>query len=208
MSADDGFLKSAYGLTSPEDTGAFYDRWASTYDKELQDNGYITPRRCAEALARLVPDTRAPVVDLGCGTGLSGIALRAAGFDTVDGFDYSPEMLAQAQARTGVYRHIGPIDLTQPLPFAPGTYAHACAAGVINPGHAPAAAVQRILSALPAGGMFVFSLNDHALAASECAGVAADTVRAGLARLMFEQYGDHIPGTGLRARVYVLQHTP
>jgi predicted TPR repeat methyltransferase len=206
-----GFLDSAYGLESPEKRDAFYDRWAKSYDDELTENGYVTPSRCAQALANHIstggqPMMLQPVVDLGCGTGLSGLALRAFGFDVVDGFDYSEQMLEQAAAREDGYRRTGTIDVNQPLDAHAGQYAHAIAAGVISPGHAPAEVVTRMLKILPPGGLVVFSLNDHALANAEYAAIANNVVRARVGRLRYENYGDHIPGTGLRARVYGLQH--
>ena len=78
--SEKNFLDHAYGLTSVEDTRAFYADWSLSYDAELHRNGYVTPQRCAEALARHMPDKSGPVLDVGCGTGLSGMELRAAGF--------------------------------------------------------------------------------------------------------------------------------
>ena len=66
-----------------------------------------------EALARANPGLESPVVDLGCGTGLSGEALRAAGFADVDGYDFSEGMLALARKKN-CYREIINTDLSQP----------------------------------------------------------------------------------------------
>ncbi|MDH3453013.1 MAG: methyltransferase domain-containing protein, partial [Gammaproteobacteria bacterium] len=90
-------------------------------------NGYVTPGRCAQALADLAPDKSAPLLDLGCGTGLSGEALRAAGFATLDGTDFSEEMLTLARAKPGLYRNLILGDLNNPLPGAPGDYANVAA---------------------------------------------------------------------------------
>lgn len=202
---DRKFLDTAYGLEDDAATRAFYDDWAASYDAEIAENGYATPRRCAEALAAQAPDHDAPILDLGCGTGLSGVALRAAGFATIDGAEPSAEMRARAESRTGVYRALRAIEPDDPLPFAPGSYAHVAAVGVISPGHAPPETVDKALAILPPGGCLVFSLNDHALEEAPYPGKVEEVIAAGHAELAFSEHGDHLPGIGLRSTVYVLR---
>lgn len=199
-----GFLGRVYGLDGPEETRALYASWAATYDAEIAANGYATPRRCAEALARQVADRTAPVIDIGCGTGLSGLALRAAGFTTIDGTDLTPEMLALAGAR-GLYRRLALADANALSPFAPGAYAHAAAIGLFGPGHAGPELVDAVVAALPPGGCFTFAFNDHTLAdpAYE-AGVEALLVQ-GVAELLHHAHGPHLPGIGVGALVFVLR---
>ncbi len=144
------------------------------------------------------------MLDIGCGTGLSGLALRAAGFVTLDGTDLSAEMLARASAR-GIYRRVFPGDAADPLPVAPGAYAAAAAIGVVNPGHAPPETIDAVLAILPPGGCFVFSLNDHALAEPAFPGHVERLLAEGAAELAFREHGPHLPGIGLAATVYVLR---
>ncbi|MDP6883623.1 MAG: methyltransferase domain-containing protein, partial [Rhodospirillales bacterium] len=54
------------------------------------------PSRCATALASTVAPDGARVLDVGCGSGLSGLALREVGFASIDGCDLSPAMAARA----------------------------------------------------------------------------------------------------------------
>jgi trans-aconitate 2-methyltransferase len=57
-------------------------------------------RACADLLARVPPRSRAHVIDLGCGSGISTAALRERYPDAdLLGIDNSPEMLAAARAR-------------------------------------------------------------------------------------------------------------
>ena len=199
------FLGAAYVLDHQGAAKDLYEDWAATYDAEIQENGYVTPRRCATALAAMADDLSAPLLDLGCGTGLSGLALRAAGFTTIDGVDISPSMLRRAEALPGVYRKTKVVDIGAPVPAAPEEYRYVNAAGVISPEHAPAEAVDEILAVLPSKGCLVFSLNDHALADPTFPGKVAEVVEQGRAFLEFEEYGDHLPGIGLNARVYGLR---
>ena len=164
------------------------------------------PRRAAAP--RRWPPTAdiltAPVLDLGSGTGLSGVALRAAGFTTIDGAEPSAGMRDRATAR-GVYRAVVAIEPDDPLPFEPGAYAHVAAVGVISPGHAPPGTIDKALAILPAGGCLVFSLNDHALEEPDFPARAEAVVSEGMADLIFSEHGDHLPGIGLRSTVYVLR---
>ncbi len=202
--ADRKFLDTAYGLDNPDHTRSFYDDWAESYDAEISENGYATPRRCAQALAKEARDLMAPVLDLGCGTGLSGLALRAAGFGAVDGAEPSAEMRVRAE-QTGAYRAIHEIEPEEPLPFAAGAYAHINAAGVISPGHAPPETMDKALAILPVGGCLVFSLNDHALAETEYPQRVEDLIAGGAADLVFREHGPHLPGIDLESTVHVLK---
>jgi predicted TPR repeat methyltransferase len=198
------FLDHAYDLPDRQATAAFYGDWAASYDAEITGNGYATPARCAAALAAHAANPGAPVLDIGCGTGLSGLALAAAGFGTIDGTDLSAEMLARAEAR-GVYRRLFRGDLADPLPVAPGAYANAAAVGVVSPGHAPPETMDAVLAILPAGGCFVLSLNDHALADPAFPGHIERLVAGGEAELLFREHGAHLPGIGLEATVFVVR---
>lgn len=197
------YLNYAYNHGRGEEAVAFYDSWATTYDDELTSGNYQTPARCAAALANAMDDITLPVLDFGCGTGLSGKALAAAGFTTIDGWDPSPKMLARAERRNE-YRVLRQIDPDRPL-FAPeNTYAGVNAAGVLSPGLAPPETFDQLLDFLPIGGCIAFSLNDHAIENGEHEEHLDDLFKRGIVRLTFREYGEHIPGTGLKAWVFVI----
>lgn len=198
------YLDRVYEIDSPESAEAFYDDWAEAYDAELMENGYATPARVAAALARHMDARDAPILDFGCGTGLSGRALAETGFTVIDGLDLSAEMLAVAE-RTGVYRRLKRIEAGAALPATPGDYAAVTAAGVIGHGAAPLDVFDAILQALGPGGLFVFSFNDHTLEDPAFEGRVTAATESGDARLLERAYGDHIPAIGLKAVVYVLQ---
>ncbi|MFN3211366.1 MAG: class I SAM-dependent DNA methyltransferase, partial [Roseovarius sp.] len=159
----ENFLDKVYDAGDPEETRALYDAWAASYDTEIAANGYATPGRVADALFRFNKSPEAPVLDYGCGTGLSGLALKLAGFPTIDGMDPSHEMLDGAR-RKGVYRSLIPLDLGDPAPIPAGIYGAITCIGVIGTGAAPATTLHIVLRALPPAGLLGFSLNDHALA--------------------------------------------
>ena len=92
------FLNQAYGI-STLDSRDLYTAWSDSYDKEVHENGYVTPMRVAEALDRHVLDKNTTVLDYGCGTGLSGQALLNVGFQAVDGVDVTAAMVDLAREK-------------------------------------------------------------------------------------------------------------
>jgi SAM-dependent methyltransferase len=79
-----------------------YEEWARTYDAVVQDEMDL------RLLARLTAVDWAAAgrtIDLACGTGRIGLWLHAQGVARLDGLDFTPAMLRQAQAR-GVYERL------------------------------------------------------------------------------------------------------
>ncbi|MEM9063159.1 MAG: methyltransferase domain-containing protein [Pseudomonadota bacterium] len=203
--ANKSFLDSAYELEDLESTRAFYADWAETYDAEVKSNGYVTPQRCAKALSEAVSDLAAPLLDIGCGTGLSGIALRDAGFTTVDGTDLSQEMIDIATHRGDIYRELFLGLARDPLPIPAGEYVNAAAIGVFSPGHAPPETMDTVMGFLPRGGCFVFSMNDHALEDPSYVAKIEQVVADRVVEQVFREHGPHLPGIGLQSTVVVLR---
>lgn len=197
-------LEKAYGLDSREETQAFYTDWAATYDAEVLANGYATPDRCAAALARHVADKSGSILDIGCGTGLSGAALTKAGFTNLTGSEVNPDMLKIAKAR-GVYRDVWLADPEAPYPFETGTYDTIAAIGVIGCGAAPLPVLEGAFDKLARGGTCVFSFNDHTLEDPSFAAAVTARVEGGDFQLMEAEHGPHLPGKGIESRVYVLR---
>lgn len=196
------FLDKAYKARDAASTRALYDDWAASYEAEVGENGYATPARCAEALKSQTRDMSAPILDFGCGTGLSGLALKLAGFDTIDGVDVSAEMLEGARSKS-VYRHLDQIEAGAPLPRS--DYTAMSAIGVIGAGAAPISVLHTLMRALPRNGKLVFSFNDHALEDPGNEGGVAEWTDCGAARLLFKEHGPHLPGIDLKSTVYVLE---
>jgi predicted TPR repeat methyltransferase len=88
---DHDWLKQ--GSTSSGEVRKIYDDWAASYDKTLERWDYRAPAQAAELLRAAIP-AGSVLLDAGCGTGLTGLALRAAGFvGPIDGVDLSPASL-------------------------------------------------------------------------------------------------------------------
>ena len=202
-SPSEGFLGTAYDLETGDQTLDHYQRWSGTYDQEVGvDNGYAQPARCAAALAR-VAGSCDHVLDVGCGTGLSGVALRDAGFTRLDGCDFSPPMLERA-AETGVYRQLFEADLNAGLDIDGDAYDHAVAVGVFSFGHIRSDALREVLRVVRPGGAVVVGVNDHFWEVGELA-AELDAIEAdGQASVASREHGEHLPGAAIMGWVIVL----
>lgn len=198
------FLDSVYGLETVDDTRRLYDDWSATYDDEVGGKGYATPARVAQALSRHLTDPAASILDFGCGTGMSGAAMKAAGFSTIDGCDLSAEMLAQAKQKSA-YRKLWQSDPEAPFPVQPGEYHAITAVGVVSVGAAPPETIDMLVAALVPGGLLAFSFNDHTFEDPRFEARVNTILKDSTCRQMLREDGEHLPGIDLRSTVFVLE---
>jgi len=146
-----------------DDVAQYYDDWADDYDRTLADWRYEAPDRVAETLqAELTP--AAVILDAGCGTGLSGRALAAAGFNCVDGMDVSARSVEIARS-LGVYRDVAQVDMQKlPLPYADDTYDGLACVGVLTYVPDSDAILREFSRVLKPGGLMVLTQRDDILA--------------------------------------------
>ena len=194
-------LDTAYELQNADEALAHYEAWAATYDEEVDGkHRYAQPRRCASALAELVDPAGVEVLDVGCGTGLSGSALAAAGFSTLDGCDLSPAMLKQAE-RTGTYRRLFEADLNEGIDVPDGFYDAVTAVGVLSFGHARTDALREMLRVVHPDGVLVVGLNDHYWAEGAVPAELEAIETVGQGRVVMREHGEHLPGAGIQGWV-------
>jgi predicted TPR repeat methyltransferase len=104
------------GTSDPREVADRYDAWAQGYDDDLAAWSYQAPSVVADTVLSRRPDTT-HVLDVGCGTGLVGQALRTRGFaGRLVGIDISEASLEVAR-RGGAYDSAEQADLQQRLPF-------------------------------------------------------------------------------------------
>ena len=199
------FLKRAYRLKNQQDTLSMYGDWAATYDQTMKDHDYQSPKRIVEALSRHRADKSVAIFDVGCGTGLSGMALAEAGFTQIDGSDVSPEMIEIARQLPGVYRQLTCVTLDDPFPFADGAYQVITAMGVIADQHAPPRTIGQLLDKLYTGGLLIFSLNNHTLENPDYLQACHDAVTDGIAIILEDHDGPHMVKLGMTSKIMVLQ---
>lgn len=194
---EDAFLKGAYELNDVQDAMAFYAEWAEDYDDRMERVlGYVAPRLMADRFAEIAPATQDPILDVGCGTGLTCQYLRAHGFSTVDGVDLNPQMLAKSRDR-GVYRNLIEADITTPIDLPSASYQGVISSGTFTLGHVGATPIPELVRLLKPGGILGCTVHreiwepqgfEDAFAQQESAGALAPLSRT--PGEFFTGYGD------------------
>jgi predicted TPR repeat methyltransferase len=119
------------GTSDPREVANRYDDWAQSYDDDLVAWSYQAPQVVAETVLSRHPAADS-VLDVGCGTGMVGRALRARGFaGRLHGLDISQASLEVAR-QSGAYDAAEPADLQQPLPLADNSVDAVVCVGVMT----------------------------------------------------------------------------
>lgn len=198
------FLNQTYRLETQEETLAHYEAWADTYDEEITENNYAQPSRCASALAQFSTIDEINVLDIGCGSGLSGLALNDFGFKNIDGCDFSPSMLEKAKS-TNVYQKLFLADINEELDIEEETYDAVCAVGVLAFAHVRTEALRQMLRVVKSKGLLVIGLNEHYWEGGSVGEKIRELSEGDEVELLFEEYGDHLPGADIGGWVAVLR---
>jgi predicted TPR repeat methyltransferase len=146
----------------------------------------------------------ARILDFGCGTGLSGLALRQAGFTTIDGLDISAPMLEKAQARD-LYANLWQSFPGEITGVTAGQYSVIVAAGVVSLGAAPPETLSLILDYLAPGGFIGLSFNDPTVAHGSYDAVLTHEISRGRVELLFRENGLHLQEPPMGSDVLILR---
>ncbi|MDA9865339.1 methyltransferase [bacterium] len=203
---DDDSKSNLWTPHTVDETQKIYRDWAEGYDGDMKDWEYATPGRIAMALRRSDANIDKAVLDYGCGTGLSGMALKAVGFDVVDGTDISAKMLEKAEER-GAYRQVWKGEPGSLGHIHAGDYPIIAACGVISLGAAPPETLDLLVSAMAPGGLLAFSFNEVTMGDRSYTDKLDIITLAPDMELVFEEDGPHLPAKDMTSTVYVLRRT-
>ncbi|NET25264.1 methyltransferase domain-containing protein [Okeania sp. SIO1I7] len=135
-----------------------YDAWASVYDTDLDQPYRCSPVHSANALAKVLPNKDATILDAGAGTGMVGEALAELGYTNIVGVDLSEKMLEVARKKQ-VYTALYQGNLEEPLAFtSEASYDAILSVGVFTFGHAHPRALKSLSSLLKKSGYFILTV--------------------------------------------------
>lgn len=199
-------LELVYGARTPEELSAAYAAWAASYDAETAALGYSLPFLIAAWVARHVPAGEGPLLDAGCGTGLSGPSLKALGYHDIAGLDLSADMLAIAASRR-TYGELKQAELGGALPWPDGHFRAFFSAGVFTVGHARASGLRELARITRPGGHAIFTVRDKAFDSGGFRHVFSELERQGTWRPVeesdwFRVYAVAEPDTLVKAFVF------
>ncbi len=201
-----GHFAKAYALKSSHDTRNYYKSWAATYDQEVGvDNGYAQPQRAAAMLRRHGGSKHMRILDAGCGSGLSGAALAAAGYDDLHGVDFSPEMLEQARLKN-VYATLAQADLNVGLPdMDDASFDAVTIVGVFSFGHVAPASCDELVRVLKPSGWLIIALNEQFWDKGDLCAKLDQLEGDGQIKIAEREFGDHLPGHDVKGWVIAAQ---
>lgn len=198
-------LDKAYAVETNEEVEQLYREWADRYDSDTVGRfGYIAPKLAADAFTRHCGDRDRPVVDLGCGTGLSGEALAALGFATIDGVDLSRDMLDQAEAKR-LYRRLIQADLSRRLPIDDAVYGGGLSVGTFTHGHVGPDGLDEALRILKPGAVFTFTVNEGVWAKQHFPGKLEALETEGKAAVLELGEADYLRAEGINCVLVTLK---
>jgi predicted TPR repeat methyltransferase len=155
------------GTSDAREVADRYDAWAQSYDDDLASWSYQAPAVVAETVVTRKP-AAGSVLDVGCGTGLVGRALRARGFARqLLGLDISQASLEIAQ-QGGAYDSLEHADLQQRLPFADDSVDAVVCVGVMTYLPEVEAVWREFARVARAGGLVVATQREDLWTAREC----------------------------------------
>ena len=147
---------------SADELASAYADWATEYDADLVgEMGYRAHTIVARTLRDVLEPDGTRVLDAGCGTGLVGAELARLGYADIDGVDYSPDMLAEAEKK-GVYTRLEEADLTGDLDLPSDRYDAVTCVGTFTLGHVGPSALGELIRVTRPGGFLCFSVRDEA----------------------------------------------
>lgn len=160
-------LDIAYSVETPDDNRNLYQRWASTYDADfIEATGYVYHENVAHAFIDAGGGAGGAIADIGCGTGVIGVALGDMGEFVVDGLDISTEMLTVAESKMTVhgrpaYRALIEADLTTRVPVEDDTYMGIVSSGTFTHGHLGPEALGEVIRIASPAAVCAIGINEH-----------------------------------------------
>jgi predicted TPR repeat methyltransferase len=170
-----------------------------------ESTGYVGPIQTLQAVLKHNGNIQGEVLDAGCGTGLTGVALASQGATAIDGIDLSPGMLRAAE-KTGKYRHLAAADMLKPLQLPSEKYDVVTCVGTFTTGHVgPVPAFPELLRVLKSGGIFVSTVLDNIWVSEGFEAEVERLGKTGAVEVLSTEVRDYRLADQAKARMVVLR---
>ncbi len=125
----DQLIQKLVNATNQQEKLSAYKSWASRYDDDLNQKGYVAPELSVSLLTEHLQHPDAAIYDAGCGTGKVGSLLSKQGYTNIRGADFSDAMLEVAEASES-YAQLEIADYTKAIEHDTHSFDAAISVGV------------------------------------------------------------------------------
>ncbi|KAF5012104.1 hypothetical protein FDECE_1821 [Fusarium decemcellulare] len=200
-------LERSLNSSSVAETLATYEKWAETYNHDVDKEEYIAPELASEYLVKHLGSRgveNVKILDAGCGTGLVGQHLAKRGAKQLDGIDLSPGMLEVAR-RTGVYQSLNIADLSGRLEIPTESYDAVVCVGTMTQGHVGPEAFDELVRVVKPGGFIISTIRESVWQKNGYDTKVKALVEAGKVKLVSDNLEMQRIGASVRAVFVVLE---
>lgn len=179
---------------SPEQIASYYDDWVQAdYEADVLQWGYEAPGVAAAMLAAHIDAPSSHILDAGCGNGLVGAALAAAGFGDIVGGDFTPASVDAARERN-VYESVQHLDLNEPIGFDDDSFDGVVSVGVFSYLADTEATIRELIRVTRPGGAVIFTQRTDLWDERECERILSSLSQSGTCAVTTSEPSPYLPG--------------
>lgn len=162
MSESPELWKSTYTACTPDQLNCAYAKWARDYDRDtVGQMGYVGPEVASSLLDNYLDSKDSRILDAGCGTGLVGEVLTELGYQQIEAFDYSEDMLNVAEEKD-VYDRVFKADMNRLKNIEDNSYDASICVGTFTYAHVGPVGFNELVRITKPGGYVCFTVRDGA----------------------------------------------
>ena len=149
-----------YPAVTPDEIAKQYRSLAYGYDRNMDDIGFQTPSQLSLILSLMaIEGSDAPILDVGCGSGITGQVFRDHGFTNIHGCDLLTEMLWIAMQKD-LFKTLTKCDMHELKSHLPGGFDIVSCLAVLDHSDRPVEVIRQLIDITRPGGMIIFSERD------------------------------------------------
>jgi len=151
--SDEWFAK---GSQESGEVTEYYNKWAKNYEDSVRSWNYKSPEQAVELLKKY-SQVEGTICDAGCGSGLTGEALKEGGFESFIGFDLTPDFAEVAKGKK-IYDDVHLVNMHErPFRYKDNEFAGLICIGVLTYVENVPDVVREFARITKPGGMVIFS---------------------------------------------------